>query len=122
MPADYHPLGIAIAEDPAGRPLIAYQAWNTSLKLARPLAALGIPPGGGNCGPEDLFLTWYCDTIDEHGSYITWRHGDYVSLDISPTGLAQIAYYGFIKDDSGNLRVAYQEPFRIYLPVIMKNY
>jgi hypothetical protein len=119
MPADYHPLGLSIAEDPAGRPVIAYQGADTSLKLARPLPALGLPAGAGNCGPEDLFLTWSCQTIDLHGTWIRYRNGDFVSLDVSPSGLAHIAYNGFITSEGGNLRVAYQR-FRFYLPLIMR--
>ena len=53
MPADYHPLGISIVEDAAGYPIIAYQGEYDSLKLARPVDALGLPPGEGNCGPVE---------------------------------------------------------------------
>ena len=122
MQADYHPVGISIAEDPAGYPAIAYQAANGSLKLARPLAALGMPVGSGNCGPEDLFLTWYCETIDRYNPFLPYRNGDYVSLAFSPSGLATIAYYRLytILND-GNLVVAYQRPFQNHLPLVVKN-
>jgi hypothetical protein len=121
MQADYHPLGISIAEDPAGYPAIAYQAANGSLKLARPLVALGLPAGAGNCGPGDLFSTWYCETIDRHGNYVNYRNGDYVSLDFSPSGLATIAYYRLYTDFAdGNLMVAYQR-FQVFQPLVMKD-
>jgi hypothetical protein len=109
MPEDTHPVGISIAEDPAGYPVIAYQSKFGALNIARPLAALGMPAGSGNCGPEDLFLTWYCTTINPYNPWIPARHGDYVSLEISPSGFGTIAYYGFITTSSGgNLMVARQ--------------
>ena len=117
MQNNYHPLGISIAEDPAGYPAIAYQAANGSLKLARPVNALGLPAGSGNCGPEEIFLLWFCETIDPFGTWINYRNGDFVSLDISPSGLAHIAYNGFILPEGGNLYVAYQR-FKVYLPLV----
>jgi hypothetical protein len=51
MPADSHPLGVSIAEDKSYYPFIAYQAKNGSLNVARPVSALGLPGGSGNCGP-----------------------------------------------------------------------
>lgn len=120
MQANYHPLGISIAEDPAGYPAIAYQAANGSLKLARPINALGIPAGGGDCGPEDLFYLWFCETIDPFGTWINYRNGDFVSLAFSPSGLAHIAYNGFILPEGGNLYVAYQR-FNLHLPLVMKD-
>jgi hypothetical protein len=123
MPANYHPLGISIDEDPAGQPVIAYQGEYQELKLARPLTALGLPAGAGNCGPEELFLLWYCDTIDPYWPYYPGaRQGDFVSLVASPSGLAYIAYQGFIRSESSNLRVAYQQPFRVYLPLVLRDY
>jgi hypothetical protein len=121
MPADYHPLGISIDKDPAGYPVIAYQEEGGSLNLARPAAALGLSGGGGNCGPGNPFATWYCETIDPHGDYIFYRNGDSVSLDVSPSGLVNIAYNGFIINDSGNLRVAYQR-YQVHLPLVLRNH
>ena len=63
MAADARPHGISIAEDGAGYPIIAYQSPSGSLKVARPVAALGLAGGGGNCGPENPFSSWYCQTI-----------------------------------------------------------
>jgi hypothetical protein len=121
MLADYHPVGISIDKDPAGYPVIAYQGYDKGLKLARPAAALGLSGGGGNCGPMTPFSTWYCETIDPPPWWSTYRNGDSVSLDVSPSGLVSIAYNGFIMDDSGNLRMAYQR-FQYYLPVVLRNH
>ena len=121
MQANYHPLGVSMAEDAAGYPIIAYQSEYGSLNMARPVAALGLPAGGGNCGPEDLFSTWYCETIDRHGRFVPYRNGDFVSLDISPSGLATIAYYRLYTDFAdGNLMVSYQR-FQVFQPLVVKN-
>ncbi len=122
MMAHYHPVGISIAEDPGGYPAIAYQGADESLKLARPLAALGLPGGSGNCGPEDPWALWSCETIDAPYWGSDYRNGDFVSLNIAPSGLAQIAYNGFILSSGGNLYIAYQRFRLVYLPLILRNY
>jgi hypothetical protein len=119
MMQGYNPLGVSIGEA-AGYPIIAYQSQYGSLNVARPLAALGMPAGSGNCGPEILFTTWYCETIDRYGQFIPYRHGDYISIAESPSGLAAIAYYGRITSGDGNLKVAYQR-LQAFLPLVMKN-
>jgi len=109
----YYPLGVSIAEDAAGYPIIAYQSeWG--LKVARPVAALGLPTGSGNCGPEAPFATWYCETIDRIGFDL--RHGDYVSIALNSAGLATIAYYGSITASGGDLMVA-QQRLQVFLPL-----
>jgi hypothetical protein len=120
MPEDYHPVGISMAEDAAGYPIIAYQSAYGSLKVARPLAALGLPGGSGNCGPQVPFSTWFCQTINPQNPWIPARHGDHLSLAVSPSGLATIAYYGFITSTGGNLMVAYQH-IQVYQPLVIKN-
>lgn len=120
MPEDIHPLGISIAEDAAGYPIIAYQSVYGSLKVARPLAALGLPAGSGNCGPQVPFSTWFCQTINPQNPWIPTRHGDFLSLAVSPTGLSTIAYYGFITPSGGNLMVAYQK-FQFFQPLVVKD-
>ncbi len=120
MPEDTHPVGISIAEDPAGYPVIAYQSKFGALNLARPLAALGMPAGSGNCGPGELFQTWYCITINPYNPWVPARHGDYLSLAINPAGLGTIAYYGFITNTSGgNLMVARQW-MQTFMPLVTK--
>jgi hypothetical protein len=121
MPADYHPLGISIAEDANGYPVIAYQSADGSLNVARPLAALGMPAGSGNCGPQDPFLTWHCATIDRSGIWINYRNADFASITLSSSGLATIAYNGFItSEEGGNLMVARQR-YHVALPVVVNN-
>jgi hypothetical protein len=112
-----HPKGVSLAVDGAGHPIIAYQSENGSLNVARPVAALGLPGGGGNCGPES---TWYCETIDRSGKWIPYRNGDYVSIAVNSAGLATIAYNGFVTSSDGNLNVSYQQ-FQVVLPLVTKS-
>ena len=120
MPAGYHPMGISIAEDAAGYPVIAYQAANGSLNVARPVDALGLTAGAGNCGPENPFSTWYCETIDHAGTWITYRNGDYASIITNSSGLATIAYQGFITASGGNLMVS-QQRLQGFLPLVIEH-
>jgi hypothetical protein len=119
MMQGYNPLGVSMAEDAAGYPIIAYQSQYGSLNAARPLGALGMPAGSGNCGPEIPFTTWYCETIDPAGKWVYHRDGDYVSIAVDSAGLATVAYYGFIRPEGRNLMVAYQR-FQLFLPLVMK--
>jgi len=121
MWTDSHPMGVSMAEDAAGYPIIAYQAKSGSLNVAQPLTALGLSVGGGNCGPENPFSTWYCQTIKRHSPWIPYRQGDYVSIDLNQSGLATIAYNGFITALDGNLAVAYQR-FQVFQPLVLKNH
>jgi hypothetical protein len=122
MPADSHPLGISIVEDSAYYPFIAYQSQFGALNVARPVPALGLPGGSGNCGPENPFSTWFCETIDPYNPWIPARNGDFVSIAVAPSGLATIAYYGFITSADGNLNISYQRLPQTYLPLVMKDY
>ena len=121
MPQGYHPLGVSMAEDAAGYPIIAYQSKYGDLNVARPAAALGLSGGGGNCGPAPLFYTWYCETIDPHYTLGPVINGNFVSIALSSSGLATIAYYNqFGVSLTGKLKVAYQR-FQDFLPLVMKN-
>ena len=115
-----HPKGVSLAVDAAGYPIIAYQSKSGSLNVAHPLAALGLSVGDGNCGPENP-STWYCKTIDRHNPFVPYRQGDFVSIALNQSGLATIAYFGFITSTQGNLNVSYQRFHQIYLPLVMKN-
>jgi hypothetical protein len=115
-----YPHGISIAEDIAGYPVIAYQDDFGALNLARPLAALGLVAGSGNCGPENPFSTWHCKTIRPYLSRISARQADYVSIAIHDSGLGTIAYNGFIQLSDSNLAIAYQR-FQVFEPIILYN-
>jgi hypothetical protein len=124
MQTGYHPLGLSIAEDAAGYPIIAYQSEWGDLNVARPVDALDLPWGSGNCGPpHDLWPwlgTWYCETIDRYNWFVPARHGDFLSIALNSSGLATIAYYGFITSSDGNLMVS-QQRLQVFLPLVMKN-
>ena len=118
-------MGVALAEDGAGYPIIAYQKVSeldpACLKVARPHVALhpNIVP---NCEPQDLFLTWYCESIDGGGSH-TDEAGS-ASLAVNTAGLATIAYHelnNYPYPAEGNLKVAYQR-LQVFLPLALKNW
>jgi hypothetical protein len=119
-------MGVSVAEDGAGYPIIAYQDGSdamapAALKVARPHAALD-PNTVPNCGPQDLFLTWYCEAIDGGGSY-TDEAGS-VSLAVNSAGLATIAYHeldSYPYPVEGNLKVAYQR-LQVFLPLALKDW
>jgi hypothetical protein len=119
------PMGVSIAEDGAGYPIIAYQDASedqtpAALKVARPHVALD-PNTVPNCGPQDLFLTWYCESIDGGGAY-TDEAGS-VSLAVNSAGLATIAYHeldSYPYPTEGNLKVAYHR-LQVFLPLALKN-
>jgi len=119
MPAGSHPLGVSMAEFYAGYPIIAYQSKNGDLNVARPAAV--VPGKLLNCGPTAQGYTWYCETIDPGYSLGPVINGDFVSIDLSSSGLATIAYYNhFGVSKIGKLKVAYQR-FQGFLPLVMKN-
>ena len=119
MPAGSHPLGVSMAEFYAGYPIIAYQSKNGDLNVARPAAV--VPGKLLNCGPTAQGSTWYCETIDPGNSLGPVINGDFVSIDLSSSGLATIAYYNhFGVSKIGKLKVAYQR-FQGFLPLVMKN-
>ena len=118
-------MGVSVAMDDAGYPIIAYQKVShldpALLKVARPHVALD-PNTVPNCGPEDLFLTWYCDTIDRGGAY-TDEAGS-ASIAVNSAGLATIAYHeldSYAYPTEGNLKVAYQR-LQVFLPLALKNW
>jgi hypothetical protein len=120
MPTGYHPLGVSMAEFYAGYPIIAYQSKDGSLNVARPAAV--VPGKFLNCGLKNVIgYTWYCETIKPYYPLGPVRHGDFVSIALSSSGLATIAYYGFIFSSEGNLMVAYQR-FTDFLPLVMNNH
>ena len=119
-------MGVSLVEDGAGYPIIAYQDASEALdpailNVARPVLALdaSVVP---NCGPEDLFLTWYCETIDRGGAYTDEAAS--VSIAVNSAGLATIAYHeldSYPYPTEGNLKVAYQR-LQVFLPLAPKNW
>jgi hypothetical protein len=112
---------ISMELDPDGYPVIAYQKTSNVgpavLNVARPVAHLGLV---GNCGPEDPFSTWQCDTMDPGGTYSSVGH--YVDIAITQSGLETTAYYESDSCNlSGNLKVAYQRMLTRFLPLVMRN-
>ena len=85
--------------------------------LARPIQALGLE--FGNCGPS---LDWYCETVDTGGAYL--EEANYVGVAMDRLGLPTVAYYErntYPYPSISNLKVAYQQPFTIYLPLILRD-
>ncbi len=112
-----HPKGVSLAVDGAGYPIIAYQSGGTGwLKVARPAAALGLLVG--NCGPQNLFYTWQCETISIGMSV---RQADFLSVAVNPAGLATIAYYGSIAPSGGDLKIANQR-LQVFVPLVPKDW
>jgi hypothetical protein len=120
-------VGISMAMDQAGYPIIAYEDSTPDLapiklNIARPAPAVNELIG--NCGdvPEGyLFQYWKCNTIDSAGygqGYV--NVASYTSVAVSPSGLAIIAYLE--EDDyylSSSLKIAYQN-VRVYLPLVRR--
>jgi len=119
-------MGVAIAGDEAGYPIVVYQDGSedlapAALKMARPHVALD-PNVVPNCGPQDLFLTWRCDIIDGGGSYAD--EAGSASLFVNSAGLATIAYHEldtYAYPVEGNLKAAYQR-LQVFLPLGLKNW
>lgn len=98
-------MGVAIAENPAGYPTIAYQDLSdpqatAALAIARPAVASGRV---GNCGPQSggAYL-WRCDFIDGGGS--DRQEAGSVSLALNLGGLATIAYHPFSSSPAASLQ------------------
>jgi hypothetical protein len=125
MGTSMYSMGISMAVDKSGNPIIAYQQIASDqskavLRIARPAPALGLVYG--NCGdgpPEYSFQYWFCETLDNASAYT--NEAEYVSVALDADGMAIIAYSEY--DEYGDfyrLKVAYQTPNYIYLPSINK--
>lgn len=118
-------MGIAIADDGTGNPIIAYQDASedqapAALKVARPVSVMPqntVP----NCGPVDPTRTWYCEMVDRGGA--NFDEAGSVSIALNPMGLAMIAYHELDKyahPAKGNLKVAYQQPqLQVFFPLAL---
>ncbi len=119
-------IGISMALDLEGSPIIVYQSKYDSQapparKIARPAAAYGNL--AGNCGEVPPGLTtqyWQCEFLDaDPDSYLA----AYVDVSVSPAGLASVAYFDYTTladfTELGRLKVA-QQHFPVYLPLIKR--
>jgi hypothetical protein len=130
MGTSLKPMGIDIAEDKLGLPVIAYQDATdirapAALKLARPDYAFFKTPGVPNCGPMDLvdiYHTWYCNLIDGGGADLDEARS--VAIGINPAGLATIAYHelnSYPYPPEGYLKIAFQQ-LQLFLPLIPEEF
>ncbi len=110
-------VGISIAVDLEGYPIIAYQEASdpmgvSVLNIARPAFAHGTSIG--NCGPiVNLNHSWQCTTIDDAtqgGGAGNLYEADFTSVAVDPNGFAAIAYNEYDDyNNEGRLKFAYQE-------------
>ena len=112
MASGSYPKGLSIDVDENHFPAIAYQSGTSMIKIARKLDELA----SGNCGTDDYYIEpWQCDVITTaRGGTL---QGDYLSLAFNPEGLPVIAYYLDPILSDGDLKIAYQDLYRVYLPV-----
>ncbi len=110
-------MGLALVMDGA-EPIVAYQDKNdydtSSVKIAQSFQRMGMDYG--NCGPENPFPTWYCQTI----VLSQYNLGSEIDLTISHEGAL---FMGFLEQDDADyethLWVARQY-FQGFLPVLEK--
>ena len=122
-------MGIDLAVDADGHPLIAYEDASdlfgiSVLNIARPIDAYG--QISGNCGPQvGILHQWQCDTLDnatEGGGGGHLHEADYVSTAVNSAGLVFVSYYeydDYNDEGEGRLKVIYQQ-HTVFLPMIVK--
>lgn len=123
MGSSLDPMGISLALDNEGYPVIAYQQIvsdlsNPDLRIARPYIVYGTEPYG-NCGdlpPGYLFQYWQCKTLDYDGQYSGEAY--YASMAINSNGMVGIAYSEYdTYDYFMSLKFIYQHLFRTLMPI-----
>jgi hypothetical protein len=110
-------MGLSLVLDGA-EPVIAYcdadDGFQYTVKLAQPAWRLGMDVG--NCGPIDLFYTWYCQTIDQG----PFGLGGEIDMAINPSGALQVAYLE-ADDDEQQTHLWYASQFfSLFLPAVDK--
>jgi hypothetical protein len=117
-------VGISMALDQKGAPIIAYEnnaddRAPSMLNIARPTGAVDVSVG--NCGIAPLAHTWQCDTIDS--AIYGQGHVNvaaYTAVAVSSSGLSTIGYFETNDQPSQNsLKVAFQR-VQVFLPFLNK--
>ena len=100
-----------------GAPVIAYFGQDG---LGRSVVKVAQPKAGGNCGvllPLNV-PTWQCDVVDDGERQDGYHEvGDAISLAVSPSGRAYIAYHDAT---DGDLLLA-EQMFPLWLPLVQRN-
>jgi hypothetical protein len=123
MATSLDPMGISMAMDNEGHPVIAYQRIESDfsppeLRIARPNTVYG-EELYGNCGdppPGYLFQYWRCNTLDNGGQYS--EEADFAAIAINSYGMVGIAYTEYDSYfDVTSLKFIYQHLFRTLMPI-----
>jgi hypothetical protein len=127
MGTSISPMGISMAMDNEGYPVIAYQRIETEfsppeLRIARPYLEFPDEPYG-NCGdlpPDYLFQYWLCSSLDNGGQYT--EEADFAAIAINSHSMVGIAYSEY---DSGydvtSLKFIYQTLFYTFMPITTRH-
>jgi hypothetical protein len=128
MGTSLYPMGISMDVDKDGSAIIAYQQITSEfspprLFVARPYSVYD-DGAFGNCGdvpPGYIFQYWRCSILDNSGQYMD--EAEYVSVAVSSSGLAQIAYSEYFDYDIGDHATSLKfisQRFQTLLPLINK--
>ncbi len=122
MGTSISPMGISMAMDKEGYPIIAYQQISSEfsppeLRIARPNSVYG-DEEYGNCGdppPGYLFQYWRCNTLDNASQYTA--EANYAALIINSRGMLAIAYSEYDSYyNATSLKFTYQTLIKTFLP------
>jgi hypothetical protein len=119
------PMGISMAVDKQGYPVIAYQQTSdfagADIRIARPAIKFD-DIGIGNCGevpPGYLFMYWTCYNLESGGQYND--EAEFASIAVDSHGLVGIAYSEYDSyDDFLSLKFNHQSFLHTYLPILTK--
>ena len=109
-------LGLSLAMD-GTVPVLAYMnstGFQPTVDIAQPAWRLGMDVG--NCGPIDLFYTWYCQTLVS-GQY---PMGGEIDMVINDSGALHIAFTEQNIDEHQTYLWSARQYFLQYMPVLTK--